>query len=72
MAWPAALGCPIRFCKEAQQAIVAALEDPTLQERALKLGMEARGSTPEAMRDRMAQDIVKRRSVIEKANIAPE
>ena len=65
-------GLPDPILRKLNKLIVTALEDPTLQERALKLGMEARGSTPEAMRDRMAQDIVKWRSVIEKANIAPE
>ena len=65
-------GLPDPILRKLNKLIVTALEDPTLQERALRLGMEARGSTPEAMRDRMAQDIVKWRSVIEKANIAPE
>jgi putative tricarboxylic transport membrane protein len=48
---------------------VSALADPGLQQNALQLGMEARGSTPEEMRARMASDIVKWRSVIEKAGI---
>ena len=52
--------------------IVTALEDPALQERAQKLGIEARGSTPEAMRERMARDVARWRGVIEKANIVTE
>ncbi len=65
-------GLPEPILKKLNALIVAALADPTLQERASRLGIDARGSTPEQMRDRMARDIVKWRSVIEKANIAPE
>jgi tripartite-type tricarboxylate transporter receptor subunit TctC len=46
-----------------------ALAAPDLQEKARGLGMDARGSTPEQMHDRMAQDIAKWRDVIEKAGI---
>jgi tripartite-type tricarboxylate transporter receptor subunit TctC len=49
--------------------INAALSDPALRATASKLGMDARGSTPEQMRDRMAADIKKWASVIEKAGI---
>jgi tripartite-type tricarboxylate transporter receptor subunit TctC len=49
--------------------INAALSDPTLRATASKLGMDARGSTPEQMRDRMAADIKKWAAVIEKAGI---
>jgi tripartite-type tricarboxylate transporter receptor subunit TctC len=62
-------GLPPDVLKTLNELIVTALADPTLQENALKLGMEARGSTPEEMRARMARDIVKWRSVIEKAGI---
>ncbi len=65
-------GLPEPILRKLNKLIVTALEDPALQDKALRLGMEARGSTPEAMRDRMASDIVKWRSVIEQANIAPE
>lgn len=58
--------------RKLNKLIVTALEDPALQDKALRLGMEARGSTPEEMRNRMAQDIVKWRTVIEKANISAE
>jgi tripartite-type tricarboxylate transporter receptor subunit TctC len=50
--------------------IVTALADPGVREKALKLGIDAHGSTPQEMHDRMARDIVKWRTVIEKAHIA--
>ena len=65
-------GLPDPILRKLNKLIVTSLEDPALQEKALRLGMDARGSTPEEMRDRMARDIVRWRSVIEKANIAPE
>ena len=65
-------GLPDPILRKLNKLIVTALEDPALQDRALKLGIEMRGSTPEAMRERMARDIVRWRGVIEKANIAPE
>jgi putative tricarboxylic transport membrane protein len=49
--------------------INAALLDPALQETAAKLGIDARGSKPDEMRDRMAADIQKWAAVIEKAGI---
>jgi tripartite-type tricarboxylate transporter receptor subunit TctC len=49
--------------------IIAALADPTLQATAAKLGIDARGSTPDEMRERMAADIQKWAAVIEKAGI---
>jgi tripartite-type tricarboxylate transporter receptor subunit TctC len=49
--------------------INAALSDPALRATATKLGMDARGSTPEQMRDRMAADIKKWATVIEKGGI---
>ena len=63
---------PTPVLMKLNKLIVTALEDPELQEKAIKLGMDARGSTPEQMRDRMASDIVKWRTVIEKANIAAQ
>jgi tripartite-type tricarboxylate transporter receptor subunit TctC len=65
-------GLPDPILRKLNKLIVTALADPGLQERALRLGIDARGTTPEQMRDRMARDIVKWRTVIEKANIAPE
>ncbi len=49
--------------------INAALSDPALRATATKLGMDARGSTPEQMRDRMAADIKKWAAVIEQGGI---
>ena len=49
--------------------IVAALADPELRRKARDLGLNAQGSTPEAMRQRMAQDIKRWAEVIEKAGI---
>ena len=63
-------GMPEPILRKLNNLIVTALKDPSLQEKALKLGMDARGSTPEEMRDRMAHDIVRWRGVIEKANLA--
>ncbi len=42
---------------------------PDVQEKARRLGLEVRSSTPQEMRDRMARDIAKWRDVIEKAGI---
>jgi tripartite-type tricarboxylate transporter receptor subunit TctC len=49
--------------------INAALADPALQAAAGKLGIDASGSTPDEMRNRMAADIQKWAAVIEKAGI---
>jgi tripartite-type tricarboxylate transporter receptor subunit TctC len=65
-------GLPDPILKKLNKLIVTALEDPALQERAQKLGIEARGSTPGAMRERMARDVARWRGVIEKANIVTE
>ncbi len=65
-------GLPEPILRKLNKLIVTALEDPALQEKAQKLGIEARGSTPEAMRERMARDVVRWRGVIEKANIVTE
>lgn len=49
--------------------IVAALADPGLRQKARELGLNAQGSTPEGMRERMARDIKRWAAVIEKAGI---
>ena len=51
------------------QHINAALSDPALKATAATLGMDARGSAPEEMRDRMAADVKKWAAVIEKSGI---
>jgi tripartite-type tricarboxylate transporter receptor subunit TctC len=50
-------------------AINRALALPDLQEKARGLGMQARGSTPQQMADRLARDVAKWRDVIDKAGI---
>lgn len=62
-------GLPPDVLATLNKLTVTALADPGLQEKALKLGMDARGSTPAEMRQRMANDVVKWRAVIEKAGI---
>jgi tripartite-type tricarboxylate transporter receptor subunit TctC len=64
---PAAVPAPIINLLSTE--IRRALADPELQERMLKLGLDAHGSTPQEMHDRMAKDIAKWREVIDKAGI---
>ena len=49
--------------------IVATLADPELRQKARELGLNAQGSTPEAMSERMARDIKRWAEVIDKAGI---
>jgi tripartite-type tricarboxylate transporter receptor subunit TctC len=46
-----------------------ALASPDIQQKARNLGIDASGSTPQQMHERMAADILKWRGVIEKAGI---
>jgi tripartite-type tricarboxylate transporter receptor subunit TctC len=46
------------------------LMDPDLQDRMLHLGLDARGSSPDEMHERMARDIAKWRDVIMKSGIS--
>jgi tripartite-type tricarboxylate transporter receptor subunit TctC len=62
-------GVPADVVNLLSAAINRGLASPDLQEKAHVLGIDARGSTPEGMHDRMAQDIVRWRDVIEKAGI---
>ncbi len=62
-------GLPANVLHVLNADINRALAAPDLQEKALRLGIDARGSTPEEMHDRMARDIVKWREVIDKAGI---
>jgi tripartite-type tricarboxylate transporter receptor subunit TctC len=62
-------GLPDPILRKLNKLIVTALSDPEVKKKALRLGIDVRGSTPEQMRDRMARDIAKWRTVIEKANI---
>jgi tripartite-type tricarboxylate transporter receptor subunit TctC len=65
----ASAGVPADIIATLSTEIRRALATPDLQERMLRLGLQARGSTPEEMRDRMAKDMAKWRDVIEKAGI---
>jgi tripartite-type tricarboxylate transporter receptor subunit TctC len=65
-------GVPADVIKILNADIVHALAAPDLQQKALGLGMQARGSSPQEMHDRMAADIIKWRDVIEKAGIPKE
>src|SRR5262245_51094469 len=62
-------GLPNDILTVLNRDIVAALADPDLRKKARDLGLNAQGSTPEAMRQRMAQDIKRWAEVIEKAGI---
>ena len=64
-----AAGMPPATLGTLNQLVNSALTDPTLQATASALGMDARGSTPEEMRERMAADVKKWAAVIEKAGI---
>jgi tripartite-type tricarboxylate transporter receptor subunit TctC len=64
-----AAGLPANVLAALNGQINAALSDPALQGTAAKLGIDARGTTPDEMRDRMAADIRKWATVIEKAGI---
>lgn len=65
-------GLPDDVLKILNREINAALADPDLQAKAKEFGMNARGSTPEEMRARMARDIERWAGVIEKAGIAKQ
>jgi tripartite-type tricarboxylate transporter receptor subunit TctC len=64
-----AAGMPAETLSILNQHVNAALADPVLQATASTLGMDARGSTAEEMRDRMAADVKKWAAVIDKAGI---
>ena len=62
-------GVPAEIISALSAEIRRALESPDVRDRMLRLGLEARGSTPEEMRNRMAADAAKWREVIDKAGI---
>ena len=70
------LGAPAKVPAETVAILNAsvnkALSDPQLKAKTLSLGMEASGSTPQQMHDRLAADAAKWREVIEKAGIPKE
>lgn len=65
-------GTPVEIVNLLSVAINHALAAPDIQEKSRALGIDARGSTPQQMHERMAEDIVKWRDVIEKASIPKE
>jgi tripartite-type tricarboxylate transporter receptor subunit TctC len=65
-------GTPTDIVDLLSAAINRGLAAPDLQEKSRALGMQARGSTPQEMHDRMAQDIGQWRDVIAKASIPKE
>jgi tripartite-type tricarboxylate transporter receptor subunit TctC len=65
----APVGVPAEIINMLSVEIRRALATPDLQDRMLRLGLEAHGSTPEEMRSQMAKDITKWREVIDKAGI---
>jgi len=62
-------GTPPEVLQTLNASISRALAAPDLQEKTRRLGMTARGSTSQEMRDRLATDIAKWREVIDKAGI---
>jgi putative tricarboxylic transport membrane protein len=62
-------GLPDEVVQALNREINRALAAPDLQDKARGLGIEARGSTPQQMRERMAADVAKWRDVIDKAGI---
>jgi tripartite-type tricarboxylate transporter receptor subunit TctC len=62
-------GVPADVLQALNTQINRALAAPDLQEQARRLGLDARGSTPQEMRERLTSDIARWREVIEKAGI---
>jgi tripartite-type tricarboxylate transporter receptor subunit TctC len=65
-------GTPAEVIRTLNAGVRRAVAEPDLQERSLRLGLEARSSSPEEMRERMSADIAKWRVVIEKAGISKQ
>jgi tripartite-type tricarboxylate transporter receptor subunit TctC len=65
-------GTPSDIVDILDAAIKRGLADPDVQEKSHALGIDSRGTTPQEMHDRMAQDVAKWRGVIEKAGIPKE
>jgi tripartite-type tricarboxylate transporter receptor subunit TctC len=63
---------PAEIINTLNVAVNRALSDPALKAKALNLGIDASGSTPQQMHDRFAADVAKWRNVIEKAGIPKE
>lgn len=65
-------GAPVEIINLLSLAINRALAAPDIQGKSRAFGIDARGSTPQAMHERMAQDIAKWREVIGRAHIPKE
>jgi tripartite-type tricarboxylate transporter receptor subunit TctC len=65
-------GTPNDIVQFLSKEIREALKSPDIQAKALQFGLDARGTTPEAMQERMRADIAKWAVVIEKAGIAKQ
>jgi tripartite-type tricarboxylate transporter receptor subunit TctC len=65
----APVGVPAEIIATLSTEIRRALAAPDVQDRMLRLGLQAGGSTPEEMRNRMAKDMARWRDVIDKAGI---
>lgn len=62
-------GTPPDVIATLNKALNEVLADPEVKKKALELGIDARGSTPQEIQDRLKADIVKWSDVIEKAGI---
>jgi len=62
-------GTPPDVVATLNKALIEVLADPEVRKKALELGIDARGSTPQEIQDRLKTDIVKWGDVIEKAKI---
>lgn len=62
-------GIPDPIVRLLSREIREALKQPDVQDKALQFGLDARGTTPEEMRERMVADIAKWAAVIEKAGL---
>lgn len=62
-------GTPPDIVATLNKALNEVLADPEVRKKALELGIDARGSTPQEIQDRLKADIVKWGQVIDKAGI---
>jgi tripartite-type tricarboxylate transporter receptor subunit TctC len=62
-------GMPDDIVRLLNRTINEVVQMPEVQEKSRLFGMEARGTTPEEMRDRLKADIDKWAAVIEKAGL---
>ncbi|SDP31297.1 tripartite tricarboxylate transporter substrate binding protein [Afipia sp. GAS231] len=65
-------GTPPEIIKTLNAALREVLDDPTLKQRALELGIEAKASSPEEILGRLKDDIGKWADVIDRAGIAKQ